>query len=64
MAPRYVDNGAVPAEDTVNPEEACLIEQPFIKDPARTIRDLINETVARVGENIRVRRFERFAIGE
>jgi elongation factor Ts len=64
MAPRYVDNGAVPAEDTVNPEEACLMEQSFIKDPARTIRDLVNETMARVGENIRVRRFERFAIGE
>lgn len=64
MAPRYVDNGAVPAEDTVNPEEACLMEQPFIKDHTRTIRDLINETMARVGENIRVRRFERFAIGE
>ncbi|MFH1560154.1 MAG: translation elongation factor Ts [Chloroflexota bacterium] len=64
MAPRYVDNGSVPAEDTVNPEEACLMEQPFIKDPAITIKDLINGVVSRVGENIRVRRFERFALGE
>ena len=64
MAPLYLDNEAVPDEDTVNPEEACLMEQPFIKDPARTIRDLVNEAVAQVGENIRVRRFERFALGE
>src|SRR3989304_4575941 len=40
MAPRYLDNGAVPEEDAVNPEEACLMEQPFIKDPTKTIRDL------------------------
>jgi elongation factor Ts len=64
MAPRFVDNGSLPPEDDANPEEACLLEQPFIKDPARTVRDLINELVARVGENIRVRRFERFGLGE
>ena len=64
MAPRYVDNGSIPAEDTANPEEACLMEQPFIKDPSQTITNLVNEVVARLGENIRVRRFERFALGE
>ena len=64
MAPLYVDNGSIPTEDTANPEEACLMEQPFIKDPAMTITDLVNSVVARVGENIRVRRFERFALGE
>jgi len=64
MAPRYVDNGSIPAEDAANPEEACLMEQPFIKDPAMTITDLVNSVVARLGENIRVRRFERFALGE
>ncbi|MDP6102935.1 MAG: translation elongation factor Ts [Dehalococcoidia bacterium] len=64
MAPLYLDSEAVPTEDTVNLEEACLMEQPFIRDPAKTIRDLVNDTVAQVGENIRVRRFERFALGE
>jgi len=64
MAPRYVDTGSIPAEDNANPEEACLLEQPFIKDPAMTITDLVNEVMARLGENIRVRRFERFALGE
>lgn len=64
MAPRYLDNGAVPVGDAVNPEEACLMEQSFIKDPTKTIKDLVNDVVARMGENIRVRRFERFALGE
>ncbi|MDA0987695.1 MAG: translation elongation factor Ts [Chloroflexi bacterium] len=64
MRPRYVDSESVPAGDTVNPEVDCLMEQPFIKDPAQTIRDLVIEATARVGENIRVRRFERFALGE
>ena len=64
MSPRFLDSEAVPDEFTVNPEEACLLEQPFIKDPSKTIRDLITEMVGQVGENIRVRRFERFALGE
>ena len=40
------------------------MEQSFIRDPSTTIRDLVNETVGRVGENIRVRRFQRFSLGE
>ena len=64
MAPRYVDRDDASAKDGVNPEEVCLLEQSFIKDPSRTIKDLINDTIARVGENVRVRRFERFALGE
>ncbi len=64
MAPRYVDDSAVPDEDTADPEEALLMEQAFIKDPSKTIRDVVNDVTARVGENIRVRRFQRFALGE
>ncbi len=43
--------------------EVCLLEQPF-RDEERTVRDLINERIAALGENIRVRRFVRFALGE
>jgi elongation factor Ts len=43
--------------------EAVLLEQPFIRDPDRTVRDLIQETAAKVGENVVVRRFARFAVG-
>jgi elongation factor Ts len=44
--------------------EVVLLDQPFIKDEARRIRDVITEAVARIGENIQVRRFARFKIGD
>ena len=44
--------------------EVCLIEQPFIKDMDKTIKTLISEHVAKFGENIVVRRFSRFQVGE
>ncbi len=44
-------------------EEVCLVKQPFIRDPGRTIGDLIHDAVAKTGENIRVRRFVRFELG-
>lgn len=45
-------------------EEACLMEQAFIKEPARRVKDLIQDSIARMGENIRVRRFVRYSVGE
>lgn len=45
-------------------EEVCLLEQPFIKDPDKTIEQLIKEKIAQIGENISVRRFARFELGE
>jgi elongation factor Ts len=45
-------------------EEACLYEQHFIKDESLTIRELIAQLIAKVGENIAVRRFVRFKVGE
>ncbi len=44
--------------------EVCLLEQPYVKDPDRTIRDLLNEAIAAIGENINIRRFVRFQLGE
>jgi elongation factor Ts len=44
--------------------EVCLLEQPYVKAPEKSIRDLLNETVAAIGENINVRRFTRFVVGE
>lgn len=44
--------------------EACLLEQPFIKNMDIAIQDHISSIVAKLGENIRVRRFSRFALGE
>lgn len=45
-------------------KERCLLEQPFIKDPDKTVQELVHEHVARIGENISVRRFARFEVGE
>jgi elongation factor Ts len=64
MRPLYIHREEIPSGEDVNPEEACLLEQPFIKDSSKTVRDLINEIVAKVGENIRVRRFARYSLGE
>ena len=41
-----------------------LMKQAYIRDPSITVQDLVNETVGKLGENIRVRRFTRFALGE
>lgn len=45
-------------------EENCLLEQDFIKDPDKTISALLNEKVAQIGENISIRRFVRYELGE
>lgn len=45
-------------------KEVCLMEQPFVKDPDKTISDLITESIAKIGENISIRRFTRFQLGE
>lgn len=44
--------------------EQCLLEQPFVKNPDQTVADFIKEGIARLGENIVVRRFSRIAVGE
>lgn len=44
--------------------EIVLLEQPFVKDPDKTVQQLVNEAVARIGENITIRRFARFVVGE
>ncbi len=73
-APRYVSVEDVPADVLEEGareagsaekfiEQAVLLAQPFIKDPSRTVEEVIKEAIARLGENIRVRRFARFELG-
>ena len=45
-------------------QESCLLEQTYIKDPEKKIKDLITESIATLGENISISRFVRFSIGE
>ncbi|EFQ23588.1 translation elongation factor Ts [Aminomonas paucivorans] len=54
------------AEGRVNKfyEETCLLEQNYIRDPDRKIKDMVIDNIAKMGENIVVRRFARYSIGE
>ena len=44
--------------------EVCLLEQSFVKDPDKKVLDVVNDAIARLGENIQVRRFARYHLGE
>lgn len=44
--------------------EACLLEQPYVKNPDITVQDLLNDLIAKTGENIVIRRFARYQLGE
>jgi elongation factor Ts len=44
--------------------EICLLEQPFVKDDKKRVQEVLTDAVAKIGENIQVRRFVRFALGE
>lgn len=72
--PRYIAAGDIPEavlaagakehgdRDTFI-KQAALLSQPFIKDPKRTIEDLVKDAIAKLGENIIIRRFARFELG-
>lgn len=45
-------------------KDSCLLEQPFVKNPDKTVQDIVNDAVAVIGENLVVRRFSRFVLGE
>ena len=72
--PKYVDAETIPEADFADLEKeygdraraiaaVSLLDQPFIKDAKVTIRDLIRESIGKLGENIQVRRFARFEVG-
>jgi elongation factor Ts len=66
LDPQFILPDEEKKQEAVQTESACpcLLQQPYIRDPGITIQDLINQTIAKVGENIRVSRFSRFEIGE
>jgi elongation factor Ts len=45
-------------------KENCLMDQPYVRNPDMTVADLLNELIAKIGENITVKRFTRFQVGE
>ena len=65
MSPRYLQAGDVPpAEQPGDVAALCLLEQPFVKDQGTTVKDLLKALIAKTGENVVVRRFAKFGIGE
>jgi elongation factor Ts len=44
--------------------DACLLEQAYVRDPERKVLDILNEMISRTGENIIIRRFMKFRLGE
>ncbi len=64
MTPQFISPETVPEGADIEAQAACLLLQPYIKNPDMTIQDIINETIAKVGENIKVSRFARFELGE
>ena len=67
VSPRYVRPEDVPPSESLGPEEVkaiCLLEQPFVKDQGATVKDLLKVLIAKTGENVVIRRFVKFAVGE
>jgi len=64
MAPQFISREEVSEGADIEPQTACLLLQPYIKDTDRTVQDIIVETIAKVGENIKVSRFARFELGD
>lgn len=64
MSPCYICKEDIPEGSEESAEVTCLMEQPFIKDQSKTIRDLLIETIAKTKENIKISRFIRFELGE
>ncbi len=64
MSPQFISREEIPEGADIEAQAACLLLQPYIRDQAMTVQELINETIAKVGENIKVGRFTRFKVGE
>ena len=62
-APQYISPDEISSEGNLELQTVCLLSQPFIKEPAKSVQEIINEIIAQVGENIQVKRFARFEIG-
>ena len=61
--PEQVRNKIIEGKLMKRYEDICLLNQKFIKDDSRTVQDLLNEFIAKIGENIIIRRFVRFEVG-
>ncbi len=64
MSPGFIREEDIPEGADEEPQAACLLLQPYIKNPDMSVQDIIDETIAKVSENIKVGKFARFELGE
>lgn len=64
MDPKFIDFSDLPENDGSISKDSCLLQQAFIREPDLTVKDRVNETIAQVGENVRIRRFVRYTLGD
>ena len=64
MDPVYLDGSEIEAEDSRPVAQVALLQQPFIKDNSSSVEEVVQELAAKLGENVRVLRFSRLAMGE
>ena len=64
MSPAYLDEDDIEEGDDRSPAQVSLLRQPFIKDNSSSVGEVVQELAARMGENVRVLRFSRLALGE
>ena len=64
MSPIYINADEIPDDEKRSPEELALTSQAYIRDPAVSVSDLILEAAGKLGENVKIKRFSRFALGE
>jgi elongation factor Ts len=64
MNPRYVNRDSVPDDVEEVSEDEILLDQMYIRDNSVKVADLVTELIAKVGENVKIGRIERFALGE
>ena len=64
MSPAHISRDSVPEDAGEVPAEEVLTEQQFIKDPSKTVGELVTEMIAKGGENVRIRRIARYELGD
>ena len=64
LSPICINKEDVPNSLEIDQQTASLLTQPYIRDTTITVQDVINQTIAKTGENIKVKRFARFELGE
>lgn len=64
LSPICISKEQIPEGSDLDPQAASLLGQPYIRDTTLTVQDVINDAIAKTGENIKVRRFVRYELGE